>query len=410
MREAVRKTADEGLLLEAEKTVSQCDRCGACLPVCPLFGTRDVESSGARGKNAIARALAEGGIAPTAGVLAAADFCLLCRACVEECPNGVRTDEAMIDVRQYLAERIGRKNAKLRVVAGILKNRGLVKLATGALSLLRGLGLNGALPCGIAPEEFTRANFLAAFAGPAALGGKVKPSGAVPTGARVACFRGCGMRMLFPAASAGTRAILSASARVMLKDNVCCGLPHLAHGMRGAFLSLARENIRLYEDADVVVSDCASCSGTLKRLGAWFADDPLWKGRADAFSSKVMDLTEYLAGIGYRPRKRVNATLTYHDPCHLVRGQGIRNAPRDLLRAAGNFVEMEEADVCCGGAGTFSLDYPDISSRILGRKRENIERTGAAVVVTSCPGCLIQLARAAKESGRFRAMHISQVL
>jgi glycolate oxidase iron-sulfur subunit len=301
---------------------------------------------------------------------------------------------------------------KYRVVAGILKNRGLVNLAAVTLSLLRGLGLNNVLPHGFAPEEYTRAKFLAAFAGPAAFGRKAPSSGAAVTAAaKVAYFQGCGMRMLFPAASAETRNILATSTSVMLKDNVCCGLPHLAHGMRGDFLELARENIRLYEDADVVVSDCASCSGALKHMGSWFDDDPLWKNRADAFGHKVLDLTEYLAQVGYRPRKNVNATFTYHDPCHLVRGQGIRKSPRDLLRAAGNFVEMEEADSCCGGAGTFSMDYPDISSRILGKKRENIERTGAAVVVTSCPGCLIQLAKAAKDSGgKFKAMHISQVI
>ena len=103
--------------------------------------------------------------------------------------------------------------------------------------------------------------------------------------------------------------------------------------------------------------------------------------------------------------------FTYHDPCHLVRGQGIRREPRDLLGATGRFVEMEEADTCCGGAGSFHIDYPDIAAKILAKKRANIERTGAAVVVTGCPGCLIQLSKAAKASGgKFKAMHISQVI
>ena len=95
------------MLQNAKRIVSQCDRCGTCLPVCPLFGARDVETSSARGKNAIVRALAEGGIEPTPEVLAAVNFCLLCRACIENCPSKVKTDEAMIDVRQYLADRTG---------------------------------------------------------------------------------------------------------------------------------------------------------------------------------------------------------------------------------------------------------------------------------------------------------------
>jgi glycolate oxidase iron-sulfur subunit len=217
--------------------------------------------------------------------------------------------------------------------------------------------------------------------------------------------------MLFPAASAETSNILQITTPLILKDNVCCGLPHLAHGMRGEFLTLAKENIRLYEGVDVVVSDCASCSGMLKHIGSYFDDDPVWKDRAAAFSRKAMDLTEYLVNVDYQPRQQVDVTFTYHDPCHLVRGQGITEQPRNLLKAAGIFVEMNEADTCCGGAGSFHVDYPDISANILAKKRANIEKTGADIVVTACPGCLIQLTKAAQDSGnKFKAMHISQVI
>jgi glycolate oxidase iron-sulfur subunit len=408
----VSKVPDSGLLKNAKEIVGRCDRCGACLPVCPLFGARDVEASSARGKNAIARALAEGGIEPQPEVLAAVNFCLLCRACVDNCPSKVKTDEAMIDVRQYLMDRTGGLNLKYRAVGGLLKSRGLVKLAAGTLALCRSLGLGSVFPHGMAPEEYTRAHFLAAFAGPAALGQPAPASGvALTAGTRVAYFHGCGMRMMFPAAAAGTIEILGTTTRVMRKENVCCGLPHLAHGLRGEFLALARQNIRLYEDADLIVTDCASCGGTLKHTASWFAGDPEWKGRAEAFSGKVMDLTEYLVKVGYTPRRRVDALLTYHDPCHLVRGQGIRQEPRDLLGATGRFVEMDGADVCCGGAGSFHIDYPGIAAKVLAKKQAAIERTGAAVVVTGCPGCLIQMTKAAAAGGgRFKAMHISEVI
>ncbi len=106
-----------------------------------------------------------------------------------------------------------------------------------------------------------------------------------------------------------------------------------------------------------------------------------------------------------------DVTFTFHDPCHLARGQGIRSQPRQLLESAGHFLDMRESDTCCGGAGTFHLDHPSAASQILERKRANIERTGAGIVVTACPGCLIQLTRAAEASGgKFKAMHISQVL
>ncbi|NPV06009.1 MAG: (Fe-S)-binding protein [Syntrophaceae bacterium] len=408
----MRNDTDKKLLEAARKIVSQCDRCGTCLPACPLFEVNSVEAFSARGKNVIARALTEGGIEPTPEALAKVNFCLLCRACVDLCPSKIATDDAMIHIRQYLVNKTAAPNTRYKAIGKILKSRGMVTLAAGSLALLRRLGLNSVFPHGMVPEEYTRAHFLAAFAGPAALAGKTPPSQVAVTAAtRVAYFEGCGMRMMFPEAAAETLNLLKAGTKPLVKDNVCCGLPHLAHGLRDEFLELARKNIEIYEDADAVVCDCASCGGTLKHIASYFADDARWKDRAAAFSRKVMDLTEYLAKAGYTPRQRVEATFTYHDPCHLSRGQGIRKQPRELLKAAGNFVEMKDADVCCGGAGSFHLDYPDIASKILDKKRANIERTGAAVVVTGCPGCLIQLSKAAKASGgKFKAMHISQVI
>ena len=400
------------LLREAGNRVSRCDRCGACLPVCPLYGVKGIEATSARGKNTIARALAGGGLEPTREPHDPVNFCLLCRACVEICPARVPTDEAMVDVRQHLTDLGGGAEMKYRLIGGLLKRPVVVKTAAAALSLLRRSGLNSLFPHGMAPEEYTRSHFLTAFAGPAALGGQAPPTEVTVTDrTKVAYFRGCGMEMMFPEAASQTRDILRTTTRLLVKKNVCCGLPHLAHGLRDDFLSLARKNIRLFEEADVVVSDCASCGATLKRLASFFADDPAWRDRAAAFSGKVMDFTEYLEKVGYLPRQRADAVFTYHDPCHLVRGQGITKPPRELLKAAGGFVEMREADVCCGGAGSFHIDYPDAAEQILENKRLNIEKTGAAVVVTGCPGCLIQLAKAAKAAGgKFKAMHISQVI
>jgi len=217
--------------------------------------------------------------------------------------------------------------------------------------------------------------------------------------------------MMFPDAVSDTLAILQTVTKPAGVDNLCCGLPHVAHGLREEFLEMAKENIRLFANADVIVSDCASCSGTLKHIAGYFKDDPVWKDRAAAFSAKIMDLTEYLVKAGYQPRLRTSATLTFHEPCHLGRGQGIKKQPRELLKAAGNYVEMEGADTCCGGAGSFHIDYPDISAGILDKKRKHIEKTGAQIVVTECPVCLVQMNKAAEKSGgKFRAMHISQVI
>jgi len=395
----------------ARALVSQCDRCGNCLIVCPLFGSKDLEASAARGKNAILRAMADGVLEPTPEIRAALDFCILCQRCVESCPAKVRTDEAMILARQYLADNAGGASLKYRLVGGAMSRPWMVRLGAAGLSLARKLGLNSLAPFGAAPDEYTRTHFLTAFSGPGALGTATPPSDtALTASSRVAYFKGCGMQMMFPEAASQTMKVLGRVTKPMTRDNVCCGLPHLAHAMEKDFLELAKENIRQFTDVDIVVSDCASCSGTLKHVGSYFTGDPEWKDRAAAFSAKIMDLTEYLAKSGYVPRHQSGAKITYHDPCHLVRGQGIKKEPRALLAAAGEFREMNDADMCCGGGGSFFMDYPEISDSIIEKKRQNIEATGADIVVTGCPGCLIQLNKAAKASGKFKAMHISQVL
>ena len=403
---------EENFLQHAAKMVHNCDRCGACLTVCPLFEVKGIEATSARGKNSIILALAGGELEPAKAVLKAVDFCLLCRACVEVCPANVPTDEAMVDVRQHLSDLFGGAALEYKIVGNSLKHPGFVKVAASILLLLRQSGLNHLVPYGMAPDEYTRAHFLNSFAGPAAIGRKAPLSDkTIAAGTKVAYFHGCGMDMLFPKVASESREIIGTTAPLDEKKNVCCGLPHLAHGRREDFLSLAKTNIAVFEEADIVVTDCASCGSTLKNYRFYFSDDPVMSKRAETFSKKVMDLTEYLVKAGYKPRQRTKAVFTYHDPCHLARGQGITKQPRELLKEAGNFVEMKEANVCCGGAGSFHVDYPEAAEQILKKKQRNIEESGASLVVTDCPGCLIQLSKAAKASGgKFNAVHISQVI
>ena len=147
------KDNDDKLLAEIKKIVAKCDRCGTCLPVCPLFDVNGIEAASARGKNAIARALAEGGFKPSPKMMAKLNFCLLCRACADICPSKIATDEAMIHMRQYLMNKTGAANIKYKAIGAVLKSRGMVKVAAGSLALLRKLGLNSVFPHGMVPEE-----------------------------------------------------------------------------------------------------------------------------------------------------------------------------------------------------------------------------------------------------------------
>jgi len=192
---------NQNLLQSIKTIVDPCDRCGTCRLFCPLYGVKSIENSNARGKVNIAKALVAGGLKPTGDVLAAVNFCLLCRACVDNCPSKIKTDEAMIAVRQYLANVSGGASMKQKILGSLLKRRSMVKLAASAFGLMRKTKLNRVIPAGIVPGNYTRNQFLATYAGPAALGSPMPESSSpISPETKVAYFHGCGMRMMFPEA------------------------------------------------------------------------------------------------------------------------------------------------------------------------------------------------------------------
>ncbi|HOJ52195.1 MAG TPA: (Fe-S)-binding protein [Syntrophales bacterium] len=385
------------LLNKAEKIVNACDRCGTCLTVCPLFEADGIERTAARGKNAIVRALGSAILEPGEEALKALDYCLLCRACVDACPGKVQTDEAVIYARQFLTDKMGGAKGKYRLIGRFLGSRNSIKGMGHVLSLLRRLKINRLLPLGLLPDEY-----LTAVAGPIILGSHTnKTSHESFRVEKVAYFEGCGMRLFFPSVAEKTKSLLHATVRrLSIPDNFCCGLPHLAHGLMEDFIRLSEKNVALFSDFDVIVTDCASCGSTLKHLARFIPTK-----EAASFSQRVMDLSEFLVKMGYTPRRQEDLSFTYHDPCHLIRGQGIKWEPRKLLSQAGDLREMSGADVCCGGAGSFHLDYPLAAKHILARKKVSIEATGAKMVITGCPGCMIQLSKLS-----IPVCHLSQVI
>jgi glycolate oxidase iron-sulfur subunit len=181
-------------------------------------------------------------------------------------------------------------------------------------------------------------------------------------------------------------------------------MPALGYGKVEQVQQQARHNILLFEKAEVefIITDCATCGATLKDYGKLLANDPAWARRAAAFSNKVRDISEFLMTIPLeKPQGRVEARVTYHDPCHLRRGQGVWKEPRELLKMIDGveFVELPEADWCCGSAGTQLITHYETSLKVLKRKMDNLEITQAEYIASGCPACQMQLNVGVRRAG-----------
>jgi glycolate oxidase iron-sulfur subunit len=224
------------------------------------------------------------------------------------------------------------------------------------------------------------------------------------------------MSLMFSNASRATVKLLSSLGYNVItpRSQVCCGAPNMLGGDLEGLRLAARTNVETFagHDVDFIVTDCGGCGAELKKYGQHLAGD----GAAAAFSARTRDITELLAlhaeelGAKLGP---LDLTVTYHDPCHIAHCQGIRREPRQLLALIPGlrYAELNEADACCGSAGTYNIEHPELADRILQRKLDNIRASGATVLVTSNPGCLLQLRKGlAEQLPGVRVMHLTELL
>jgi glycolate oxidase iron-sulfur subunit len=230
---------------------------------------------------------------------------------------------------------------------------------------------------------------------------------------RVGFFLGCAQSLLFADESAASVRVLSRNGCTVLtpKEVKCCGMPALGYGRLDLVRAQAKHNIEEFEKTGVetIVTDCATCGSTLKDYGEMLQSESEWAERAAAFSARVRDVSEFLAEIPLeKPKGRVEARVTYHDPCHLRRAQKVWKQPRDLLALIDglDFVELPEADWCCGSAGSQLISHYETSLKVMNRKLNNLASTGAEVVASGCPGCQMQLNTAVRRGGlNMRVVH-----
>jgi glycolate oxidase iron-sulfur subunit len=411
----------------AYESILQCMRCGFCLAVCPTYALTNRERSSPRGRAALARAVAEGKLEFTPAVRDEAFLCLDCKACSTACPSGVRVGTIMEFCRSQaqvfhppsLPAGMLRDFILKRMLPSptLMENSMLPARLYQRLGLqwaVRHLGINRFLPGVLAKME----GILPTLAPPLRLEIPEMIPALGKTRGRVGFFLGCAMSLVFPEVSRQTARILSQQGFniVTPKGVKCCGAPHLAEGDRETARRLARINIDLFLSlgVDFIVTDCAGCGCALKEY------EELLEGQGDhervgRFRAKIRDISEFLAEVGIRTEelRPVPLSVTYHEPCHLVHGQGLSGPPRQVIRAIPGVElrEMKESSWCCGMAGSFALKELETSRRILERKLANVRDTGADALVTANPGCHLQLAWGVRELGMKQpVLHVVELL
>lgn len=388
------------------REVLYCIKCGACLDVCPIFQVVGGHVFGdiyAGGLGCILAALFE-------GVDKAKDpmrLCIGCGRCLEACPAMIDIPRMVLALKERIVKEKGLPWSRSVLYRHILPHRGRFRqVLAGAQALppfLTPFPKGGAWPQpAAAPFHSWR-----------------PPKFPAATGKRVTFYAGCMMDLVQPEMA---RALVEALDRrgvgvVYPREEVCCGGPAIFHGDRESGERMGRRNICLLEtvEANTILVACPSCSLVFKReYPRLFAEDPHWLARAQALAARIQDFAPYLASLAPVQENKPDRTLrvTYHDSCHLKRELGIHLEPRQLLRDAGHeLIEMAEADRCCGYGGTYSLEQPELSAALLEQKLEAIEATGAQVVASDCPGCLLHLAAGLRKRGsKIQAMHTAQIL
>jgi glycolate oxidase iron-sulfur subunit len=236
--------------------------------------------------------------------------------------------------------------------------------------------------------------------------------------ARVALLTGCVQAVLFGAHNRATARVLARNGCdvVVPEGQGCCGALNAHGGDHAGALEMARATIDRFEkeDVDAVVVNTSGCGAHMKAYGALLEDDPAYAERARRFAGRVRDISEFLAKEPLRgPLGTLPMTVTYHDPCHVVHGQKIRNEPRQLLAQVPGLtvVPLTESDWCCGSAGIYNLTEPEMAERLLARKIGHVLATGAEAVVTANPGCILQIEKGLRDRGSpVRVLHIVELL
>ncbi|MCS7459846.1 (Fe-S)-binding protein [Paenibacillus doosanensis] len=419
--------------LKYEKT-DACVQCGYCLPACPTYATMGKETHSPRGRINLVKMAGEGKITDLSVIEEPLDLCLGCRACETACPTGVEYGAILEAARAAIVRRksyslpvrilrytLFKKVFPSRLAMNLIGNGKWLYEKSGLQAVARKSGVMSRLPAHLG--EFEAAT-------PPAVSPRERrnlPRFTAAKGKRkftVAFFSGCVMDAMFRNINELSVKLLAEAGCdvVVIDDQTCCGALHAHSGELDESKSLARRNIAAFErafewgEADYIVNNAGGCGAMLAEYDHLLADDPQWSERAKRFAAKSKDISQLLVWCGgvlvadHPPEK-----VTYQRSCHMTNVLKVTQEPLELIRSVPNveLIEMKEAEMCCGSAGIYNIVHYEASIDILDRKMEHVTGTKAAAVITTNPGCLLQMKLGIERaglSGSVRALHLVEYI
>ncbi|MCI0421891.1 MAG: (Fe-S)-binding protein [Acidobacteria bacterium] len=407
----------------------ECIHCGLCLQACPTYIELGKEADSPRGRIYLMRAQQRGAMPVSESFVQHISACLDCRGCESACPSGVPYGELVEKAREVI-EHSARRSFWVEwfrafVFRKMFPSRRLLRLnfdmlrwyqRSGVQRLVRGIGVLKLFPGHLAeleqllPDIRSKNEHVALGTVFPAQGGKRF---------RVAVMTGCVMNEIFGDVNQATIRVLQQNGCdvVVPEEQVCCGALHCHAGIMDTARDLAKKNIVAFEQAeiDAVISNASGCGAKLKEYGMLLAGDREFAERAVYFSQKVKDIASFLDALPSLAKPgELRLRVAYDDPCHLLHAMKVSRPPRNVLRGIPGLelVELSTPEQCCGSAGIYNITNYELSMRILRRKIDDIRGTGADVVATGNPGCMLQIAHGLRQAGldQMKVMHPVELL
>lgn len=419
-----------------EKLLDACIHCGLCLPACPTYLATGREIESPRGRIYLISQWQKSGSSPQPRMVEHIDSCLGCLGCQTACPSGVQYEKILNQARPELAKtkplwkrRIGRF-----IFEKVLPDYKLLKQQASFLRLWQRLNGRAFLEF-LAKTKVPFVKKLAVLESflPVIPDFKPLPKQSWNVGkkeGKVQFFSGCIMDVFYgPVNHAAVRLMRAQGQVVEVPQQTCCGALAFHAGEADIAIELAKRNITAFADKEgPIVVASAGCGAILKEYDLLLAKEDGWQEEAKQFVKRIQDVSEFLSEHQFpghvRRRARVAVSkVAYHAACHLAHAQNVRRPPEKLLNQlledVGNnpqtpnfaLVPLVDAEHCCGSAGIFNILHPDLSLEVLKAKMARIQESGADLVVTGNPGCLMQLATGARQAAQpIQVKHLVELL